>query len=910
MLAKQFKQFFVFTIISILSFSDDFCFAQVEDEIVALKSGKWSDPDTWGGNIPGDGSIVSIPSGVEVLFDTISSRIKKINLAGVFRFEKEKNTLLYVETFMSQPLSKFEIGTSSEPVPNHITSQIVIIDNGSIDIEDDYDQISKGLILRGAVEIYGAKKTSWLPLGNFPKIGDSSVSLSEMPEGWEVGDEIVITGTEPDNPESDEKRRISRLDSTIVILDEPLTRDHISPRNDLKVHVANLSRNVVFRSENPVIERRGHVMFMKNLDVDLNNARFYQMGRTNKRIQVDDWYYENLIAEDGERGPRTNIRGRYSVHFHRGGVDPNKSSPAHVEGCVVEDDPGWAYVNHSSNVDFIDNVSYNVVGGAYQTESGDEIGSFIHNIAIRTVNPDYPILNWRTSPVDIRENTQDFAFQGDAYWIHGGGVALEDNVASGSSGHGFIFWTEGQREVDTEFWLMNHFLTSNIPNGDLITKTDEVDSWWVPIKSFKNNTTYSSVDGLAAYYIHATLFEDIHLLSDEYLETVHSTLEGLNIWNVQRFGIELQNCERFTFKNVNIINDNYTNAIGIDIKNQTAGRNIWDNVNVKGFEIGMIVPMQGEVTIRNGEWGNLWDFQIIPPQSDSRPQKNNRDLFFDNLKFIEAPEFPSSERINFKLEGKATLEGRLNYIADSEWAHKYFLIPDRITIKSEQYDGLKRIYYDEQAPDFVPIRNSNIDEAEGTYKTDILSKSNRWMWDNLGLSFAGALLPNDAEQVEGIDGGLLSDVDFPTMNIPSCTFVDEPPLPVNFGDDFDFYECWDDSPKMAGMIGRYDHELEVYYVDSSDFSYEIESAIIASNDEEILRPILVYPNPVDGEIRVKGARGKNMDVDILSLSGQLVLTRNIVAGEKVDVETLKSGIYLIRIKTANEFPQLFKILKR
>ena len=36
----------------------------------------------------------------------------------------------------------------------------------------------------------------------------------------------------------------------------------------------------------------------------------------------------------------------------------------------------------------------------------------VHNIAIRTVNPDYPILNWRTSPVDIRENTQDFAFSG------------------------------------------------------------------------------------------------------------------------------------------------------------------------------------------------------------------------------------------------------------------------------------------------------------------------------------------------------------------------------------------------------------------------------------------------------------------------------------------------------------------
>ena len=56
--------------------------------------------------------------------------------------------------------------------------------------------------------------------------------------------------------------------------------------------------------------------------------------------------------------------------------------------------------------------------------------------------------------------------------------------------------------------------------------------------------------------------------------------------------------------------------------------------------------------------------------------------------------------------------------------------------------------------------------------------------------------------------------------------------------------------------------------------------------------MLVYPNPVDGEIIIKGARGNNMDVDILSLSGKVVLSRNVVAGEKIDVQTLKSGIYI------------------
>jgi hypothetical protein len=158
MLTKRINQYFVLIIICVLGLSNNFCFAQVGDDIVALQSGKWSEPSTWGGNVPGDGSVVSIPSGIEVLFDTISSRIKNINLAGVFRFEKEKNTILYVETFMSQPLSKFEIGTSSEPIPANITSQIVIIDNGPIDIEEDYAQISKGLILKGSVEINGTKK--------------------------------------------------------------------------------------------------------------------------------------------------------------------------------------------------------------------------------------------------------------------------------------------------------------------------------------------------------------------------------------------------------------------------------------------------------------------------------------------------------------------------------------------------------------------------------------------------------------------------------------------------------------------------------------------------------------------------------------------------------------------------------
>ena len=557
-------------------------------------SGDWDDPTTWGGSVPNNGAKVHIPGSIIVtLNDIISQRIKTLRIDGKLIFKTNVNTELKVETIVGGINGELKIGDLTNPIDQTVKAKITIIDEGAIDLYTDYEQYSKGIIMMGKTTAYGVEKTSWCSLQNAPLAGDNTIILSQSVNNWEIGDEIVITGTKYDDPESDEKRTIDAINGLVITLNQPLLMDHNTPSSQLKVHVANLSRNIIFSSENNVISRRGHVMFMHNLDVDLNYVRFYQLGRTNKRIQLDDWYFPTLIADDYYSGSRTNIRGRYSCHFHRGGVDPAATIAATVKGCVVEDDPGWAYVNHSSNVNFIENVSYNVVGGAFQTESGDEIGSFRRNIAIRTVNPDYPILNFYTEPVDIREETQDFAFQGDAFWFHGGGVSIVDNIASGSSGHGFIFWTEGQREVGTIFDLQNMFKVSNIDNGNLLPNLDYIQSWWIPIKEFRGNTSYSSTKGLAAYYIHATLFEDITDLTNAYLATVHSNFEDLTIWNVRKYGIELQNCERFTFDNLKMYNEGDPDVVGIFNTITVARESNWVNCDVKGFGVGMIPAMQG-----------------------------------------------------------------------------------------------------------------------------------------------------------------------------------------------------------------------------------------------------------------------------------------------------------------------------
>ena len=280
--------------------------------------------------------------------------------------------------------------------------------------------------------------------------------LSSAPNGWQVGDQLIITGSQ--GKTSDEVRTISSITGATITLDQPLSLDHVPPKADLNLWVANGSRNVIFESENLDVLHRGHIMFMHNLDVNIENARFYGLGRTDKTKELDDFEYEFLdtAANEGPSpidftvipGPANNIRGRYAIHFHRGGTAPG-TTPAVVKGSVVEDSPGWGFVNHSSNVDMIDNVSYNIQGASFYTEAGDEVGSMVGNIAIRTVNSAFVLDDLGAIDPDLGLERGDFGNDGDGFWLSGTRVSVIDNVAAGASAHGVIFWVDGLIEPDT-----------------------------------------------------------------------------------------------------------------------------------------------------------------------------------------------------------------------------------------------------------------------------------------------------------------------------------------------------------------------------------------------------------------------------------------------------------------------------
>ena len=260
----------------------------------AVASGDWSAASTWqNGAVPAADATVAIPANIVVTVDgQITPKYKSIAIDGTLRFATDVNTELWVDTITSGMTGKLEIGTQSNPVSPDVTARIVFVDNGLIDRNVDTKQVGRGAILSGPVEIYGATKTHRITVGTFPRAGDSQLVLSSAPTGWQVGDQLIITGSQGQT--SDEVRTIAAINGSTVTLNQALTLDHVPPKADLNLWVANGTRNVIFESENLEILNRGHIMFMHQLDVQIHNARFYGLGRTDKTMPLDDFEYDFL----------------------------------------------------------------------------------------------------------------------------------------------------------------------------------------------------------------------------------------------------------------------------------------------------------------------------------------------------------------------------------------------------------------------------------------------------------------------------------------------------------------------------------------------------------------------------------------------------------------------------------------
>ena len=727
---------------------------------VAVQSGSWQDASTWGGNLPNSGAYVQIPNDITVTINgVLSERIKTVRIDGTLAFANNVNTELKVDNLVSNCSGLLQIGTEQNPINADVQARILFINNGSV---SDTSQLSRGAILMGTTEVYGAAKTHRAVIFPHASSGDSSLTLTASPSGWQVGDQLIITGTIVNDPKSDEIRTITSINGAQIGLNSPLSLDHIAPKSDLNVYVANATRNVIFASESQTLMERGHIMFMHTLDVNINNASFIDLGRTDKTRALDDvieFDYEEIPGNFNQAkaypneviaGSGTNIRGRYPFHLHRGGIHLNRQ-PAKVEGSVVLNSPGWGFVSHSSYADFINNVTYDVQGTAYYTEAGDEVGTMRGNIAIRTVNSTFTLLDNDTIDPDEGRNPwegsqrTDYGHQGDGFWLAGNMVAMVDNVVSGTSAHGIIYWVDGIIEPDLP-QQRSSVKVANITNRQLIPNREEIPIWYAPLAQVSGNEVYNTIIGFRSRYIHTQTYygeggSPYHKRPPQaYIDTLNPMIDRLTVWNV-RDGVMLNYGERLGIKNSRIIGIGYEHVInlptthsvgiGLDMANHvTRGPGRVENVSIENFSLGFMLPTNDQWVIEDMTLDNDLDMWI------NNPFAAPRTLTMNGINFVR--------NSDIRVEIQTTVDNEI-------LQPNFFVMPDHVTLNGQ---GL---YSDGQAANFIPgIPGLDPDgENPNPKETAYLDKTNQQLQNQYGLSYGGRITPPNATQVDWLDGGLV-----------------------------------------------------------------------------------------------------------------------------------------------------------
>jgi hypothetical protein len=664
----------------------------------AVRSGAWSDPNTWhGGVVPVAGAHVLIPVGVEVQVDgMISARFTTVRVDGMLSFNTTRNTQLPVDTMVVSDSGTLQMGTAAAPIARGVTARILITDNGAIDRTSDPFGISRGLIAQGSVSIYGSEVTSYAALAVPAVAGTQALALKSAAVGWKVGDSIVIATTSEGTMQN-ESRVIRAIVGNLVMLDRPLVYNHVAPAASIEVNVANVTRNAVIESEATDIARYGHVMFMHNRDVNIGYAGFYHLGRTDKSQPINDAVV--LSNWTLKPGTGTNPRGRYAVHFHRDGITDD-GDPAVIVGSAVVGSPGWGFVNHSSYVNMTNNVAYAVNGAAFSTEVGNEIGGFYGNLAIGTTGS--------TDEIESRRTIQDFGFRGDGFWFQGAGVSVAGNISAGNQGDAFSYYTHPIFEGG----VAKQFLAANLADPSIAKGATLIPVGYVPVREFSGNVGYASGMGLRVWY---------HLWNSPL--GVSSVFDNSTFWNNTE-GSSLTYAQNITFRNITVFSDS-AQDLGIETGYVISDNMVFDNIHVSGYVTGLALPRRGTTVVTGGTFNNIGsDIKLYTADGSDR--------------FLTISGVPATTKIIIVFDTDPTF-------GQSASATNY-LVNDIILLNFGPFVN-QRLYGLIQQANAVPFPVPRDDVPDY-----LVGLTTQQMWDRYKVAVGGAVAPGNAVTTPFIQG--------------------------------------------------------------------------------------------------------------------------------------------------------------
>jgi hypothetical protein len=304
----------------------------------------WSDPATWGGELPGPDDIAVIDRPVILDIDTQVGGVQieptgqliydpavthtlgtsgNVVVHGRLQMRPANATIQHLLSFVGVNEGGFTGGHTEEPIDGDVG---VWVQHG------------------GVLDLFGASKTAWTNLSAEAGPGATTIIVNDA-NGWQLGDEIVVTPTEPAHKDEDhwthhDRRVITAVTGNQVSLDRPLDFPHpfVTVRDGVThaPEVLNLSRNVRIEG---APDARAHVILLHAM-----------------AAQSIGWVGLRHMGPQG-------VLGRYGLHFHMCEDGVRGST---VEGVVGTDLGNHAFVTHLSNgVSLTDCVAHDVIDDAF-----------------------------------------------------------------------------------------------------------------------------------------------------------------------------------------------------------------------------------------------------------------------------------------------------------------------------------------------------------------------------------------------------------------------------------------------------------------------------------------------------------------------------------------------------------------
>lgn len=510
------------------------------------QSGAWSEAATWeGGKVPTAGVRVQIRTGHVVVYDRNSDQlVRSIHVAGTLKFATDQNTRLDVGLIKIQagddasengfdcdlhsrapshgPMPALEVGTPDQPLAPQHTALIRLVYVDGMDKQSCPAIVCCG----GRMEFHGAPMDrTWVKLARTVKKGTAEITLAQPVPGWKVGDRIIVTASRYfrsaqkriyRNGDGCASEKIIRsIDGVRLTLDAPLEEDHKS-EGEFLLEVANLSRNVIVESADPV-RARGHTMYHRHSAGAISYAEFRHLGMPG-------------------------VLGRYALHYHLVG-DTMRGS--YVLGASIWDSGNrWLTIHGTNYLVVRDCVGYLSQGHGFYLEDGTEVYNILdRNLAVhaQAAKP----LPKQALPFDKNEAA--------GFWWANCLNTFTNNVACGNERYGYRFEATPTKTFS---------LTLPIQQPDGSQK--KVDIRTLPFVRFEGNCSHSNgtygvnigegVDRVGPDHQHPLIIRNLTTWAEGYSfrpQSPSMLVENLRL-GAAAYGVYHPNFDHHVYRNVHI----------------------------------------------------------------------------------------------------------------------------------------------------------------------------------------------------------------------------------------------------------------------------------------------------------------------------------------------------------------------